>query len=244
MSKWYKEWFQNQAYLDVYSHRNDDDAGRLLDTILKNIELPPNALVLDAACGAGRHAVLLTRRGFDVIGFDLSMPLLKIANENRLKLGLEIQYINSDMREVLFKDKFGLILNVFTSFGYFDSDEENFQFIKNSYSFLLPGGYFVFDFFNSDYITANLVENSEKETNGIKIFEKRKIEKGRIIKEIQLVKDGKVSNFTESVRLFNKEKIIPQFENAGYKIEKVFGDYNGNDFNRQKSERLIIISRK
>ena len=84
MSEWFKDWFASEEYLKVYSHRNKDDADSLLKLILSNISIPPNASILDSACGNGRHSESLSKLGYNVIGFDLSKTLLQIAQKNKL----------------------------------------------------------------------------------------------------------------------------------------------------------------
>lgn len=243
MSEWYKEWFDDD-YLKVYSHRNDEDAKTLIETVLKYIDIEKNAFVLDAACGAGRHSRLMAEYGFRVIGFDLSESLLKAANENRKKNEVYFHLVKSDFRQIFFKNKFDLILNLFTSFGYFESDEENFKFVTNAYRFLNRGGYYIFDFINKDFLTDNLIADTRKNIKGIEIFEKRKIENNRVIKNIILDNQGKKKEYIESVKLYDSEELIDAFKKIGYKIKKIFGDYKGSEFILKESQRLVIILEK
>ena len=152
MAEWFEDWFASDQYLNVYKHRDESDAQKLLSLISKHITLTKDELILDAACGAGRYTNLLLKKGYKVIGFDLSLPLLKKASVDSYKYMSDGIYFRADIRTIGLKKKFSLILNVFTSFGYFCTDEENFSFLRNSLKFLNPGGYFVFDYFNSNYI--------------------------------------------------------------------------------------------
>lgn len=188
MAEWFKDWFSSDYYLSVYSHRNDDDADRFLNNILKYIPIDDCSKVLDAACGSGRHSILMAQKNFQVTGFDLSAPLLNVAIADTLALNLKVEYFNADLRFVNLNEKFNLILNLFTSFGYFEDDDENFAFIKSSYRMLEENGYFVFDYFNSDYLRNNFITANEKSTDGLKISEKRKIANNRIIKNIVIEK--------------------------------------------------------
>ena len=241
MGKWFEDWFADKDYLKVYGHRDSDDAKQLIETVLSQIDVPKNAKVLDAACGAGRYSHLLAGKGFNVTGFDLSKQLLEVANKN---FEHSVNLFRADLRSIQFKEKFDLIFNVFTSFGYFESDEENFLFIKNAYTFLHNGGYFVFDFLNKDFVINNLNPKTEKELDGLSIVETREIVDGRVVKKITLRRDQGIKEFVESVRLYDKDKIISEFENIGYNVKKVFGDYLGKEYNSQQSARLIIIFQK
>jgi 2-polyprenyl-3-methyl-5-hydroxy-6-metoxy-1,4-benzoquinol methylase len=242
MKDWFKEWFASEEYLNLYKHRDDQDAEKLLKLILNSVKIPKGAKVLDAACGSGRHSLSLARKGFDVTGFDLSRVLLDIAKENTAEEGLDIQFINADIREVTFCKKFDLIINLFTSFGYFDTERENFAFIHNSPEWLKPGGFFAFDYLNKEYLLSNYQPYTERVVDDKVFKEKRYIENSRIIKEIRIEQpDGLVRKFTESVKLYDKDKILEEFENAGFELEYIYGDYDGNNYFSDTSERLILI---
>lgn len=244
MSEWYKDWFNSEEYLTVYKHRNDQDADKLLKLIFNNVDIPKKSNVLDAACGAGRHSIQLAKNGFNVTGFDLSDTLLKIAKINAVKQKADINFINSDIRNFYSKTNFSLIVNLFTSFGYFDSDDENFKFFENAFSMLLEGGYLVFDYFNSNYLMSNLVPISQKQIGDLNITEKRTINNNRVKKEIIIKKNSLTKSFIESVKLYDFSTILSKFEEIGYKNFKIFGDFEGDSFNELNSDRLIIICQK
>lgn len=244
MGEWFKDWFASDFYLSVYSHRNDEDAEKFLNKILTYISIEPNSNVLDAACGAGRHSIFMARKNYRVTGFDLSLPLLEIARKKSEELNLNIRFSQEDLRYVSYNEKFPLILNLFTSFGYFDNDEENFAFIKSAYKMQDEGGYFIFDYLNENYLKNNLVPKSQKEVNGLKVFEERGIKNNRIVKSITIMKDEDSLNYEESVQLYSFNAIIERFNETGYKVFRIFGSYDCADFSADKSERLIIIFQK
>jgi len=136
-----------------------------------------------------------------------------------------------------------LIINLFTSFGYFVSDKENFAFVNHSYKFLAPGGYYVFDYLNKDQVKNNLVPQSERKIGDKIITETREINNDRVNKLIKIKDDSGYKEFEESVRLYSEKEISLGFSQAGYKEIVRFGDYNGNPFSKN-SERLIIIFQK
>ncbi|MFA4923259.1 MAG: class I SAM-dependent methyltransferase, partial [Ignavibacteriaceae bacterium] len=131
MKRWFEEWFESEEYLTVYKHRNNEEAETLISFILGKVNLSGKAKVLDLGCGAGRHALLLAKMGFQVTGVDQSAKLLSVAVDEAKKNGLHAKFIKDDIRTVFFSEKFELILNVFTSFGYFDRDEDNFALFAN-----------------------------------------------------------------------------------------------------------------
>lgn len=241
---WYKDWFSSEDYLDVYKHRDEEDTDKLVNLILANVEIPSSAKILDAACGAGRHAIRFAELGYLVTGFDLSGTLLTYAKLEARNKSLDINFIQSDIRTFRSEIKFDLITNLFTSFGYFDSDEENFLFVTNAYEFLNKNGYYILDYLNKDYLEANLVSSSEKIIDGKEIHEKRSISDDRVIKHIKVYKNNGNNEFLESVKLYSFDELEQQFNKIGFSTVKVFGDYEGSNYNREMSERCIIIFRK
>ena len=130
-SEWFKDWFETEEYLNVYRHRNESDAEDLINLIINNISLPKSSEVLDMACGTGRHSILLAKKGFKVSAVDLSKNMLSVASGKAEKENLKINFIQSDLRNFTHSGRFNLIVNLFTSFGYFESDKENFQILRN-----------------------------------------------------------------------------------------------------------------
>lgn len=241
MNEWYKDWFASEFYLKVYSHRNNSDAENILKLILNNVDIPVNAKVLDAACGNGRHAKKFAELGYNVVGFDLSKTLLKIAQKKR---GNNLNYFCSDIRSLPVKTSFDLILNLFTSFGYFNTDKENFTFIKNSNTLLSKNGYFIFDYLNPTYVETNLVKKSEKKIDNIKIVENRNINQNRVEKEIIISEDENRYRYFESVQLYSYATITKMFDKYGFEPHKTFGDYLGSDYYKDSSARMIIVFKK
>ena len=244
MSEWYKEWFASEDYLNVYSHRNNVDAEKLIDLILSKIKLKSSAKILDAACGAGRHSIALSQNGFNVTGFDLSKTLLTIAKQESLKNNHNINFFRSDIRFPAVCSKFDLILNLFTSFGYFESDVDNFSFFRRGIDLLTDNGVLVFDYLNLYFLKKNIVPQSTKVIGNIEVFEKREIINDRVVKNITIEKNGKKNNYTESVKLYTYNYLLEKFREIGFSIEEIFGDYNGNPFDESKSSRIILFLKR
>jgi len=244
MNEWFKDWFSSDEYLSVYQHRNDEDARKLLNLILTESGPADKGTILDAACGAGRHSINLALKGFRVTGFDLSKTLLKIARREAENRKLKIDFFCADLRNVRINKKFDLIINLFTSFGYFRTDEENFRFINTAYTLLKNDCYYILDFLNSEYVKENLVPESVNVTGGKRITERRKIVSGRVEKEIIIEDENSAGNYIESVQLYSGEKIIDEFGKIGFNFVKAYGDYNGSKFLLKDSQRLILFFKK
>ncbi|HMN24484.1 MAG: class I SAM-dependent methyltransferase [Ignavibacteriaceae bacterium] len=243
-SEWFKDWFNTPEYLSVYKDRNEKEAEKHINLILNNVDVFPGFNILDMACGTGRHAILLAKKGTNVTAVDLSENLISIAKQTAKKEKLVIDFIQSDIREFKSVIQFDLVLNLFTSFGYFETDEENFSILQKAYDFLVPDGYFVLDFFNSEFLQKNLVEFSEETLDDSVIHQYRKIKDKRIIKKIAITKSGDTNEFEESVRMFTKDELVNELTKIGFDIYKTYGDFLGNEFEQFVSPRLILICKK
>ncbi len=244
MKEWFKEWFSSAEYLKVYFHRNEKDALNLLDTILGTINIPTDSHILDAACGAGRHSIILAEKGYNVTAFDLSKTLLDIGEFELKENNFNVDFVRGDLRTICLKANFNLVLSLFTSFGYFEEDTENFRFPEKSYSMLKDGGYFVLDYLNSNFLIKNLIPETVKNIDGHEIIERRYLKDKRVNKEITIYGPEEQNSYLESVKLYTREEIVENFRNIGFRPVNYFGDYLGSEFNVDSSERLIIIFRK
>ena len=242
MAEWYEDWFDTVEYLNVYKHRNDEDAKRLVQLILDNVSLRPGADVLDLACGAGRHSLLFAQNGFKVTAVDLSKSLLSVAKRSARESGAVINFIRSDLRDFSITSKFDLVVNLFTSFGYFQSDEENLKMFKVAADHLNGRGYFVLDYLNKKFVENNLVPHSVEEIDGGEIIQERKIEDKRVIKTIKIRKNGSDSEYYESVRMYDIAELEEFFSETGFNILNIFGDSDGNSFDLENSPRIIFIA--
>lgn len=244
MTEWFVEWFDTEEYLNVYRHRNNYDARKIVDLILSNIELTKEAKVLDMACGSGRHSILFAEKGFQVTAVDLSTNLLNAAKSAAKIAGLNIDFIRSDLRKFSICTNFELVINLFTSFGYFEDDDDNFKVFATAYKHLVKKGYFVLDYFNSRYIEKNLVRESTENFGDEKIIQRRSINGTRVNKQIIIKSNGDEKHFRESVRMYKKCELFRAIQSSGFTIENIFGDSSGNSFDLETSPRIIIIARK
>ena len=241
---WYKDWFNSENYLKVYKHRDDSEADKLVGLIEKKLNLKPQSAVLDMACGAGRHAIAFAKKGFNVTAVDLSERLLEEAKKNAITAGVSIDFTLSDILKFETDLKFDLGVNLFTSIGYFEDDEENFAVIKKANSLIKDSGFFVLDYFNKDFLLKNLVPTSIISENGVKITQNRSISGNRVVKKIIIEKDGSIEEFYESVRLYSHEEIDFFMNRAGFNIIKEMGDFYGNAYEEETSPRLILFAKK
>lgn len=234
---WFSTWFDTPYYHILYKNRNDEEAQNFMDNITHYLNMPENGTILDLACGKGRHSIYLNKLGYQVTGVDLSENSIAIAKEFSNE---NLHFKTHDMREPM-NETFDAVFNLFTSFGYFDSHEDNIKTLKALKESINEYGFGVIDFFNADYILEHLIPEETKEIDGIIFNIKKRVENKKIIKEIRFEDKGESFFFTEKVSAFTLEDFEAMMEEAGIFLLEIFGDYKLRKFYKTQSERLIMI---
>lgn len=241
---WYEKWF-GQDYVDVYAHRSEKEAIEFINTLEKILSLKPEQKILDLCCGTGRYSMALAKRGYLVTGLDLSTRLIDFAEKRSKELGVNVDFIVSDMRDIPFSDYFDGILNMFTSFGYFVDDSENEKVITAASNAIKKDGWIVLDYLNRDNILQNFQEFDEQKKGNALIRQKRALNIGanRIEKVITITRDGSEKEYFESVKMYSHDELEKMFSNNNIRLTHKFGNYDGTPLDNV-SPRAILIGRK
>lgn len=238
---WFESWFDSDYYRLLYRERDEQEAGYFLSHLLTFLNPPPGARMLDAACGTGRHSVYLSKKGFDVTGIDLSEKLI---GKNKPFENEKLAFFVHDIRHVLRVNYFQYIFNLFTSFGYFETEREDISVLQSFRSALKPGGILILDYMNSHRAVSQLVLHEEKEADGVHFDIRRAVEGRAIVKRIT-VRDGRETHhFIEKVKTLNPADFERYMKAARMKILHLSGSYDLTPFDELQSERLIIIAEK
>jgi SAM-dependent methyltransferase len=238
---WFVDWFNTSYYHTLYQHRDESEACRLIDNLCAHLEIEPGAKILDLACGKGRHAIHLAKKGYQTTGVDLAAVSIDNAKENAV---VNVSFDVHDMRETYIENGFDYVFNLFTSFGYFEDKNENVEVLKAAAENLNSKGVFVLDFLNVKKVIPNLVAYETKELDGIKFDLKRTYNGKHIIKDISVNDAEQEYHFQERVSAFDLIAIQEMATTAGLQIVDVFGDYDLNEFDAPNSDRLILLMRK
>ncbi len=234
---WFQSWFNTPYYHILYKHRNHKEAERFMKNLIAYLNINKNQTILDLACGKGRHSLFLNSLGFDVTGVDLSTQSILEASKNKNE---RLEFMIHDMRLPL-ESKFDIILNMFTSFGYFDSIDDNFKVLNTIKNSLKKDGIGVIDFMNSNYVINHLVSQNNIEIDGIQFDIRRNFKDGIITKTITVTDEDIASKYEERVRAFNQEDFLDMISKANLRFVKSFGNYNLEPYDVQTSDRLILI---
>lgn len=236
---WFFSWFDTPYYHILYKDRNDDEAQLFMRKITSFLKLNKNTHILDLPCGKGRHAIFLSSLGYAVTGGDLSKNSIQYAKRFETK---NLKFKIKDMRQP-FQNTYDAIFNLFTSFGYFDTDNEDIQVLKNMKNGLNSGGFLVLDFLNVELVKKNLVPHEVKTIDGIRFSIKKEIKNGFILKHIEFEDKGKSYSFIEKVKYIDFNKFKDYFFESGFEIQHIFGDYCLSNFETNSSERLILVAK-
>lgn len=244
--EWYRDWFNTEYYHVLYGKRSISEAMLFVDNLMSASIVFPGHKVLDLCCGKGRHAVYLSSKGVCTTGIDLSKNNIEFAQQQSHSL---LRFIQADMRETHTICEYDFILNLFTSFGYFNHDSDHLKTLHSCFSMLKPGGELWIDFMNSLKVKELLqCEISDQEIKDPYRFEiKKKIDTGFVVKEISvydLCGNKLLGTFYERVKLFSLHDFENMLQNAGFLINEVYGDYNLQKFNKKTSPRMIIRAKK
>jgi len=242
---WYKTAFDS-LYPILYPHRNRADALRAVRFLRNQIPTRQGGLVLDLCCGAGRHLVELSAAGLRAVGLDLSRPMLESAARDLETQGFDPMLVQGSMDRLPFRNAFDLAVNFFTSFGYFETDEENGAVLREVAQALQPGGRFIIDYMNAPWVRATLVPHSVEQTaTKLQVDTRRSIEgqPPRVVKRIK-VSGGRVERqIVESVRLFERSELTSMLEQAGLRVAGTWGDFDGRVYG-EMAPRCILMAEK
>jgi SAM-dependent methyltransferase len=242
MDAWFEQSF-GQDYLLVYKHRNMEHAQEEVHEMIRWLALDEGAEVLDLCCGMGRHSLALTEAGYKITGMDLSDVLL--AEAKRLDDGRRVKWVKGDMRNVPLTGPFDAVVNLFTSFGYFEDDGENARVLTEISRLLKPGGRFLIDFLNAGQVKAHLVPASERTDGSVLIRENRSIEDGYVKKRIVIAESGKPDRkYLEQVKLYGLPDFRRMMQGTGLRLDAIHGNYDGSAFAEESSPRLILLGTK
>ena len=239
MTEWFEQWF-GEEYLRLYPHRDEQDAADAVALVARITPLAGRR-VLDLGCGTGRHAIHLAGHGARVVGLDLSRTLLLRARA-RQEGGLNL--VRGDMRLLSFRDRvFDVVVNLFTSFGYFADDSQHQSVLNAASAVLVPRGWFVLDYLHAECVREQLIPIEERGSGSNRALIKRRVSPdGRsVIKEIHLVEQNRT--FQETVRLFSAGQLESMLASAGLAVRQRFGAYDGREL-RAGTPRVILAAQK
>jgi len=238
---WYSTWFDSPYYHILYQHHDHSEAESFIDKLTQDLHLPLHSSVADVACGRGRHALYLSKKGYNVTGLDLSPNNISFA---KAKESEDLHFLVHDMRLEFANNQFDLVLNLFTSFGYFENEQDNYDAIIAMATACKQDGKIVIDFMNTSKVVKNLVAVDTKVAQHIHFDIAKSIDADFIVKKISFTGHGNAYQFEERVRIIYQDDFKKYFKHAKLKLEKIYGSYDLKPYSEQTSDRMIFILSK
>jgi SAM-dependent methyltransferase len=244
---WFETFFDERwVEISTITHPPEKSAAEV-EFLIEALGLEPGQSVLDIPCGHGRHSIELALRGIRVVGVDLNDVPLEAARLAGRERGVNLDLRRIDMREIGFRGEFAAVLNLWTSFGYFDSDEDDRLVLERAWQALRPGGALVIETINLYGVLRRFEPRSWHDLgDGRLLLEERRFDTlaGRMHSGWTLVEpDGERSEMAFATRTYTLVELARMMTAVGFDVEQVWGDYRGSEYGID-SRRMIVLARR
>jgi SAM-dependent methyltransferase len=204
--------------------------------------------VLDLCCGQGRHSVELARRGYRVTGLDLSAEYLRLTEAAAAKAGTQVETVEADMRAIPFESRFDALINMYSSFGYLETEDEDAKVLAAIERCLKPGGRALLDLLNREWVVHNNGPTDwHNGPDGTLYLEQRVLDLAASRNHVtftSVAADGTRRDLGgHHIRLYTLREMIGALATAGLQYEAVLGGYEGEAYSPD-TRRMIVVARK
>jgi SAM-dependent methyltransferase len=213
--------------------------------IIRLLDLAPGSHILDLCCGQGRHAIALAHQHYHLTGLDQNTNFLQHARIEAEKQNVNVQWQQGDMRSLPFEQQFDAIINIFTSFGYFDTDEDQIVLQQVSKA-LKPGGLFLLDTTYQPRVMRTTAANGfTRYSDGLLVLEERHIDLLQSRNEVNIsliYPDGRRKSLQQSIRIYTLTELARMLSSVGLEVQSYYGNLDGSALTLDS--RLVILSKK
>lgn len=247
-----KEWFENEKFWDNYGPIMFDtqrwaEAPAVADYVCKIAGLSKGAKILDAGCGPGRISVELAALGLDVTGVDLMQNELDAAAESATAEGVDLELIKADLRTFTTDKKFDAAINLYTSFGYCDTIEEDVQILQSIYNCIKDNGFFILENISRETAIRYFTEGEWFERAGKTVLTQFTVEGAwEGLRSKWILIDNTTGERMEHEfvqRLYSAVELKRLMLGIGFKSVEIYGDYDFSPYN-QNAKTMVIVARK
>jgi SAM-dependent methyltransferase len=217
------------------------------DFLVTALGLEPGARVLDLCCGQGRHAVELARRGYAVTGLDLSEYLLGLAAERAERAGVSVEFVRRDMRDLPWTDEFDAVVNMFTAFGYLETDAEDEKVLHAVRRCLKPAGRLVLDLHNRELTAICFRPRHWEEHEGHLILDDLRWDgpQGRLhLARTIIAPDGRRREHGFALRIYSQSELNGMLTRAGLEWEQAYDRPGASMPYHALSRGMTVVARK
>jgi len=245
-----KTWYEQDGFWKailplLFNSERMQSAGQEVEQIVSLLKLQPGVSICDLCCGVGRHSLELGRLGYCVTGVDRTGLYIEEAKKKANKQGLNIRFLQDDMRSFCEPNSFDAVINVFTSFGFFEEAADDKRVLENVYESLKEGGKFVIDIVGKEVLARIFQEKRWFEEDGVIVLEESKLSEDWSSVESRWIKikDGERDEFRFSLRLYSAARLSELLKSCGFGKVGIYGDLSGSPYN-QTAKRLVVVAYK
>ena len=230
---WWDEFFP--AFRPLFDKISTQETNAQLKFYIEKLNLKKGKSFLDCPIGIGRIAIPLAKKGIQITGVDITPSYIGELQERISKIKIPMKLFLQDMRKIDFENEFDAVGNLWTSFGYFEKESDNMLVLKKLYKALKPGGKFVIQVINRDWIMKNFVSNNWSEVDDVKMLERREFnyENSSSVTEYFFIKDGEEKSLTSYIRMYSYHELKQMLEKVGLKNVVGYKNPDVDDCNYQ-----------
>lgn len=229
----------------LFTQQRWADTPNEVEQVISTLDIEPRARILDLCCGVGRHSLELARRGFKVTGVDRTQAYLDSASHQAEQEGLVVEFIQDDMRTFRSLGAFDAVINLFTSFGYFEDPGEDRQVVMNVYHSLKPGGAFLLQMMGKEVLARIFRERDWTEEKGVLVLQERKLARnwGWIENRWIIIDQGRRTDFYLAHRIYSAMELTSLLSECGFAQVTVYGDLERSLYDHQAT-MLVAVAHK
>ena len=243
---WYIDFFSDD-YQQIYGHTFSIERAKIEVAFIESLfQLPEKSSILDLCCGQGRHAIILAKHGFKVTGQDLNPDYLRQAEEYAKNEKVQLQLIQEDMRNIPFEGTFDAVINMFSAFGYLESEEQDLSVLKAIKNSLKPGGLLFMELINREWVIRNYDQTAWRENqDGSVHLEHRALDlltsRNHVSFTIIHADGTRKVTAGHHIRLYTLTEMVELFNLCGITIKTCLGSFKGDPYTID-SERMILLA--
>ena len=245
-----KSWYEQYEFWKtiepvLFNSERMLSAGQEVEQIVSLLKLHPGVNICDLCCGPGRHSLELGRLGYCVTGVDRTGLYIDETKKKANEQGLNIRLVQDDMRSFCEPNAFDAVINVFTSFGYFEEATDDKRVIENVYKSLKKNGKFIIDIVGKEVLARIFQEKRWWEEDGVIILEESKLSEDWSSVECRwiIIRDDRRDEFRFSLRLYSAAQLSELLKSCGFGKVEIYGDLSGSPYD-QTAKRLVIVAHK
>lgn len=239
-NNWWDNFFPN--FRPIFSIKPAKETNAEVRFIIKKLNLKKGSTFLDCPCGIGRTAIPMAKQGIKVTGVDITTSYLAELEEKVDRYKYPIKLFHDDMRKINFENEFNAAGNLWTSFGYFEKESDNLLVLKKIYKALKPGGKFIIQLINRDWIIKNFDPDGWTQYDGFKILEKREFDYRTSIHTAvwTYIKDGVEKSYETKLRIYSYHEMVAMFEKVGFIDIEGYGNIKEDPITCDSRDMFVI----